>query len=229
MSQAMAAKLLPATIDDIDALMDVGRRAFAQDQLTAAIKAQVPEDTLLAYRRARLEKALIGNYMRCIKVVVNEDGTPEGKERIVAYAGWIAAKAKDNEAEAQQLEALMAADPVISSSLHGQTEKKIEERSDELLGKDRKSRYWYLASLCTDPGYQGRGYGLRLVKWGIEQAKADAQARPGEVDGAFLVATPAGLRTYLKAGMTRISDMIIDYGKGSGENGWKFVWLVERF
>ena len=230
-SQKLIVKLLPATIDDVDALLDIGQRSFASDQLNATIRAQMSNDYATAIRRERLERTLPeGDHgMNYAKIVLEEHDKTNGEQKIVAWCSWRAAKAKEPKAAEQVPEKLKDAMAAMDSSLGGEVEKRLEAKSDELLGTDRDARYWYLRSLCTDPEYQGRGFASQLVKWGMDLARADAQARPGEVDGVYIVATPAGLRTYVKAGLKEIGDMVVDYGKGDGEDGFRLVWLVEKF
>ena len=104
------------------------------------------------------------------------------------------------------------------------------QKSDELMGSDHKAHYWFLSSLATLPEHQQRGLATRLVQWSIDLARADAKARrPGEIKGVWTIATPSGLKTYLRAGMKEIGSEVIYFGKGGGENGQKYVWLVMRF
>lgn len=84
----------------------------------------------------------------------------------------------------------------------------------ECFGEDWETRYWYLCSLATLPAYQGRGAATRLVRWGLDQARADADARPELIKGACTVASPAGLATYKKCGIVEVGEVVHDIGKG---------------
>ena len=102
-------------------------------------------------------------------------------------------------------------------------------RSEALMGAERDTHYWYLDTLATVPAFQGRGLGSMLVRWGIEHAREDARARPGRVRGVWTIATPAGVQTYLKAGMREVGSEVFDYGEGGGGRGQRYVWLVMEF
>ena len=231
MAQRPAVKLIPATIEDLDSMLEIGERAFTPDQMAAVTRRQVPKATLQAFRRARLEKVLKeieggnNNNAHYLKLVLDEPGKRDGEQKIVACGGWHAPSSKD-----ELRDSFKDAEEVISSSFSGKMVKLCDEKSNELLGPDPNSRYWYLATLYTDPDYQGQGYGSQIVRWGLENAKADAQARPGKIEGVYLIATPAGLKTYLKAGMTVIGEGSAEYVGESGEKGeYKLVWLVQKF
>ena len=67
------------------------------------------------------------------------------------------------------------------------------------------------------------------MHWGIDLARKESVNSGGKIKGVWTIATPQGLRTYLKAGMKEIGSETFDIGKGMGENGYKFVFLVLMF
>jgi len=56
--------------------------------------------------------------------------------------------------------------------------------------------------------------------------EADVKAKPGLVDGAYLVASSAGARTYLKAGFVEIGEQYVNI---SGQEPYRHCWFVKRF
>ena len=70
-----------------------------------------------------------------------------------------------------------------------------------------------LSSLATLPAYQGREAATHLVRWGLDQARADADARPELIKGACTVAPSAGLATYKKCGISEVGEVVHDIGK----------------
>ncbi|KAL9089097.1 MAG: hypothetical protein Q9165_005910 [Trypethelium subeluteriae] len=79
----------------------------------------------------------------------------------------------------------------LDATVLGELREKTEMARKRVMG-GRKD-YWYLASMCTRPEYQGNGVGSMMLKWGIEQA-----SRAGK--DVYLEATPAGASLYRKHG-----------------------------
>ena len=194
-----------------------------------------------------------------IRMVLAEPEKQQENETTVGYAIWLAPKSKEEAEEEEQAKPKIeeAAEETIKKNtdyeenLEEVKDKKeaetdslpegmnlrlleevnnaVKKRSAKLLGDDFEQRYWYLQSLFTAPDYQRLGIGSRLLRYGLDQAKADTAARPEVVKGAHLVSTPTGLRTYLKGDMTIIGDMSVEVGEGIGEHGYKYVFLVKKF
>ncbi|MCJ1341021.1 hypothetical protein MMC09_006317 [Bachmanniomyces sp. S44760] len=101
--------------------------------------------------------------------------------------------------------------------------------SSRYLGPEFSSKYWCLDALATHLKYQHRGLGTRLAKWGIEQAEADAKARPGSVDGVYVIASEAGAKIYMGLGMAEIGRREGLKGLERDDEAFRHVWYVRRF
>lgn len=229
--------------DDVEALLEVGYQAFASDPTAIAAKAMLTSDESQAifrsWRRARLANAIEGRTPRgtdtywAKAVCISNDGSTES-EKVVAMIGFHGPAVDPDKPRLEPhpmvpaLESLPAETQNVID-YYQKMDDVVVKRSAELIGPEPDAHYWYLASLGTMPDHQQRGLANKLVAWGLDMAKADAKARPGKIKGVWTVATPMGLKTYLKAGMKEVGSEIIDYGKGGGENGQKYVWLLKTF
>ncbi|KAJ5780096.1 Acyl-CoA N-acyltransferase [Penicillium paradoxum] len=98
-------------------------------------------------------------------------------------------------------------------------------RAFKKLLEDSRKRYttendMILDLLATLPGYQGRGFGSAVLKWGTEKADA-SQSR------IFLEATPEGIPLYLKHGWKILEEVTIDYA-AFGSTGSESFSLMMR-
>ncbi|MCJ1380051.1 hypothetical protein MMC17_003154 [Xylographa soralifera] len=237
-------ELHPLSPEDVDAMIDVEEQAFATNPIGQAAMAILTTDETRAiargWKRVRMSNALEGRGDSSLdthwrKVVHKPAAGSDEKEQVVAVSGWSAPALDDTKPE---LEPRRVAPAFEDAPIENQKARELfkrlintltGEKSEELIGSDRNTHYWYLDILATLPEFQQRGLGSMLVQWGIEQARADANARPGRIKGVWTIATPMGLRTYLKAGMREIGSEIFDYGKGGGKSGQKYVWLLMKF
>lgn len=73
---------------------------------------------------------------------------------------------------------------------------------DELRSKFfGEEKHWYLASLFTWPGWQGRGVAKKLLSWAIE--KADAKSPPTPI---YLETSPPARAVYMHVGFVSHGD-----------------------
>ncbi|MCJ1420860.1 hypothetical protein MMC32_007219 [Xylographa parallela] len=235
--------LHPLSPTDVDTLLAVEARAFATNPIGRAADAHLttPETRAIAHawKRVRMSNVLEGRgdspavdrHWR--KIVYQPAGAAVAQ--VVAVAGWTAPALDATKPALEPRAAVPAVEDAPAENraareLFGRLHEALAgERSEVLVGGDRESHYWYLDTLATVPEFQQRGLGSWLVRWGIEQARADARARPGRVKGVWTIATPMGLRTYLRAGMEEIGSEVFDYGEGGGERGQRYVWLLMKF
>lgn len=110
------------------------------------------------------------------------------------------------------------------------------EISESVLGNRWEGKWWCLEALVTDEGYQRKGLGSRLVKWGLERIEQEVKGRNEEgsgeekIEGCYLVASPQGQKTYVNAGFVKVGSMEIDMpGKGEGGEKYEHLWFVKRF
>ena len=233
-------KVLPFTEADIEESLSLGEQAFADDPLTKALLGMLESDesraSMRESRRKRVAAFLQGERYgeqttlfrpHYAKVVYAPEGVSEGAGKMVGAVGWHAPSLADSPEEIRHFSTDTKPAPDVQRMIdtYQEIEKIIIPKSDEMMGPERNRKYWYLKSLYTDPEHQRKGIGSRLVQWGVDGARADAATRPEQIKGVWTIATPAGLKTYLNAGMKEVGDVSVDYGKGLGENGEKFVWL----
>lgn len=110
--------------------------------------------------------------------------------------------------------------------------------NEKYLGKEYEGRWWTLDVLIVDEKYQKRGLGSRLVKWGLEKVQESigqwnssldgADSGKEKIEGVYLVASPAGARTYEKAGFSKVGEKKLDF-EGKGEGEYAHAWFVKRF
>ncbi|MCJ1430923.1 hypothetical protein MMC27_000273 [Xylographa pallens] len=239
--------LHPLSPTDVDTLLDIEERAFATNPISRAATANLTTANLTtaetraiahAWKRVRMSNVLEGrgdssSVDRHWRKIVYHP--PSADAQVVAVAGWTAPAL---DATKPTLEPRDAVPPFEDAPEENRRARElfkrlhdtlVGQRSAALVGSDCETHYWYLDTLATVPEFQQRGLGSMLVRWGIEQARADARARPGRVKGVWTIATPMGLRTYLRAGMEEIWNEVFDYGEGGGERGQKYVWLRMKF
>jgi GNAT superfamily N-acetyltransferase len=72
--------------------------------------------------------------------------------------------------------------------------------------------HWWLSALATDPAYQRRGFGTKLIDWGFDQADSD-----GVVAG--MMCSTASLPYYLKKNFVHTGEVRF---------GPHVAWVCER-
>lgn len=157
------------------------------------------EESRAALREVRRERAESflrgGGYNERTKHAYQSHGakvvfTPEQKEsstgQIVALCSWQAptediAQQPEKEPKAEKHNAI----PDFKRALefYKSLDEIVRTKSEEFIGPECHTHYWYLSSLATLPSHQQKGLGTGLLQWGIEKARADAAARPGKIKG----------------------------------------------
>ena len=159
---------------------------------------------------------------------------------IVGGCYWVKPAPRSSEPTAESADALpahlepypMVPLPEVEEALNRLAkglDPQFEGKAHEFIGPDWKTNWWNLRSLGVVPEHQFKGLGTKMVQWGIELVREDARKRPGLIKGVWVAATAAGLKTYLKAGMKEVGDMMIDYGTDDGVAGPKYVYLTVEF
>jgi GNAT superfamily N-acetyltransferase len=118
--------------------------------------------------------------------------------------------------------------------------------NERFLGKAYEARFWLLDALYVDTEFQRRGLGTRLVRWGLETAEEGRRTKKGktvgeneageeerretdvEVEGVYLISSPAGQKTYTKCGFEKVGERAISSVTGKRED-MVFSWYVKRF
>lgn len=170
---------------------------------------------------------------RMAKMVLDDPSKSYGDMMAVSYIVWktpLPLHSAESESElaaasAQEIAELQVSDGV-DRDLVIRLKTEYRALNKKYLGEDYESRYWELDALATLPTYQRMGLGSTLVKWGLDMVEADMKARPGEVDGAYLVASPAGSSTYRKAGFVEVGEQFV---KVNGQEPYRHCWFVKQF
>jgi GNAT superfamily N-acetyltransferase len=166
------------------------------------------------------------------KIVLSADPS-----KIISYIVWNPPNVDTRSKEQKEKE--LRAD-IESGSSGRDTEKiynmKKEDRvlNERYLGKGYEGRWWTLEVLMTDEKFQRRGLGSKLVRWGLEKVEQDVKNRnekgKGErIEGVYLIASPAGTRTYEKAGFVRVGERTVEVGREDKKEGYTHAWFVRRF
>ncbi|KAE9365223.1 hypothetical protein N431DRAFT_430728 [Stipitochalara longipes BDJ] len=105
------------------------------------------------------------------------------------------------------------------------------ELNEKYFGADYQERFWELDALVVDEGFQKRGLGSRLVAEGMKEierkVKEEREGEGRKVEGVYLVANPAGRRTYENAGFELLG------GRPLRREGMRddhmHLWFLKRF
>ena len=196
-------KILPISIPaDIPSLLRINYHVTIQDPLHQAKTSLISETEFISSGIPGAEKEFRDkNSSRKVmaKMVLDDTSKYDGDMVVVAYIVWkrpLPTHCAKSESELATAFAKEVAELQVSEGVDRNlvVQLKTEYRvlNKKYLGEDYESRYWELDALATLPTYQRMGLGSSLVKWGLDMVEADMKARPGEVDGAYLVASPAG-------------------------------------
>ncbi|KAK6841119.1 hypothetical protein PG987_001979 [Apiospora arundinis] len=171
----MALQYREGTEADTDAVSDAYSDSFSSDAITQRLF----PPTILTPR-----------YILAINPALS------GKESVVALAKWVAPSAAaepespETEDWASRIDWPEGSDVALGTEFFTMLEKKHEEH---MGGRP----HWYLELLAVRKGYQGKGVGKHLLKWGLELADKDGLE-------VYLQAGPAGVPLYRKCGFEDI-------------------------
>lgn len=154
--------------------------------------------------------------------------------RLVSYVVWYGPGEEDSRSEEEKDRDVRKGVEEMSDGLDKELVYRLKTEgrvlSERFLGKGYRSKWWELEALVTDEEYQRRGLGSRLVNWGLGRVEEDVKARrergEREVEGAYLVASPQGARTYEKAGFVKVGEKMVEK---EGVEGYEHAWYVKRF
>jgi GNAT superfamily N-acetyltransferase len=74
--------------------------------------------------------------------------------------------------------------------------------------------------------YQRRGLGSRLVEWGLKHVEGMVRRSEGRLEGCYLIANPAGDKTYRKAGFEMVGERSTEEGL---DEKYRHCWFVKKF
>ena len=237
MSSPPKFKILPVSIPtDIPSLLRINYHVTVQDPLHQAKTSLVSESEYVSSGMLGAEKQFSGQNAsrnRMAKMVLDDPGKSDGDMMVVSYIVWKAplpphsakSESESAAASAREIDELQVSEGV-DRDLVVRLKTEYRVLNKKFLGEDYESRYWELDALATLPAYQRMGLGSRLVKWGLDMVEAAIKAKPGEVDGAYLVASPAGSSTYRKAGFAEIGEQFVEM---PGQEPYRHCWFVKRF
>ncbi|KAK7990007.1 phosphoribosyl transferase domain protein [Apiospora arundinis] len=188
----MALQYREGTEADTDAVSDAYSDSFSGDAITQRLFPATSPQSLVCIKDW-LGGGLKDPHSRYILAV---NPALSGKESVVALAKWVApsaaAEPESPEAEdwASRIDWPEGSDVALGTEFFTMLEKKHEEH---MGGRP----HWYLELLAVRKGYQGKGVGKHLLKWGLELADKDGLE-------VYLQAGPAGVPLYRKCGFEDI-------------------------
>ena len=236
MSSPPKFKILPISIlADIPSILRINYHVTIQDPLHQAKTSLVSESEYISSGMPGAEKQFCGkdaSRNRMAKMVLDDPTKSDEDMMVVAYTVWktplphsTKSKSELDAAFTQEIAELQVSEGV-DRDLVVRIKTEYRDLSQQYLGESYESRYWELDALATLPTYQRMGLGSRLVKWGLDLVEAGMKANPGEIDGAYLVASPAGFSTYRKAGFVKIAEQFVNV---AGQEPYRHCWFVKRF
>ncbi|KAJ5925002.1 hypothetical protein N7454_007641 [Penicillium verhagenii] len=186
-----------ATEADALGLGRVNNDSFQDRLMLPAMFPETDQPTLRTYKSFHIMKHLTAPETHVLKITDPTTGT------IIGYGRWIIPTVlgiPPNVPELSEGAQIYAKDPVAFAP--------------------QPLQFKHLDLLATLPGYQGRGVGSAILRWGINQADA-VQAR------IYLEATPEGYPVYLKYGFKALEEITLDYEK-MGSHGKEDLVLMIR-
>lgn len=151
---------------------------------------------------------------------------------MVAYIVWAPPATKKDERTQEEVEKDIR---VEADGLGEGNDKEIyyalrledEALNKKFLGNGFETRLWELNALVVDENFQRKGLGTRLVKWGLEELE---KRRERGVEGAYLIASPQGEKTYRNAGFERVGERVARAAaEGDVEGSYTHGWFVKSF
>lgn len=210
--------LTEATIEDVPDLIRVHTAAYRSDLFSNLMLLNRSDEMHQALMQNSIEHWLAEPQAHIIKAA-GADG------QIVGWACWvlkerpIAAGKADKPTE--ETGAVPPDAPDQASVLGGLMSKEKARREDEHMAG---TRYLALQGLATDPRFQGRGVGTRLIRWGTARASAEGHLP------CWTHASPAACGLYAKNGFEEVgkSDYNLSEWAPGGKDGGR-GWGVYSF
>ncbi|ETS81019.1 hypothetical protein PFICI_06021 [Pestalotiopsis fici W106-1] len=217
------------TVADSDAISRNNMSAFWQDV-----------NWVLSWRHTTLEKHIIESAKRYPRNLLKDrDNTRHQKAidpetgRLVGYARWlipaahavtdigtpvwpeavVPAVSPDEEAEFERIAESADWKPDVTSD--PLDHEMVEIRKELMTGRD----YMLLDYLAVHPENQRKGIASLLVESGIRQAKKLGL-------DIFLVARPAGMPVYQRAGFQIIRELVQDDSIYGGQGEWRTYYMI---
>jgi GNAT superfamily N-acetyltransferase len=228
--------LLPLSLlHDAPEILRIHYQVHASDPLYSTTNTHLPSlSTFISDRTPELLSRFSKPGSITAKLVLSSD-----QSKMVSYAVFFPPE-KDDRSEEEKIGALWDSvkerEGVDRERIYGLM-KGEKETSVRVLGEGWEGKWWCLNSLVTDEGYQRKGLGSRLIRWGLERIEEEVKRRNelldgnGEerIEGCYLVASPQGQKTYVNAGFVKVGSLEIDMpGKEGGEK-YEHLWFVKRF
>ncbi|KAB5547359.1 acetyltransferas-like protein [Coniochaeta sp. 2T2.1] len=185
----MALTLRPATPSDIPSLVSIFFDGFASHPPTQRI---FPAGT------APAEAYWLDGFSSDIKdpkvyLVVVEDASTTPHPTVVGFAKWSRHPATEKPPFFSPLADdnwPVNGDRAMARSFFGT----LHDKHEKIMGG---REHWYLELIATRTGWQRRGLGGMLVRWGLERADAEGWE-------AYLDATPEGRGLYERLGFGKV-------------------------
>ncbi|KAJ5133110.1 Acyl-CoA N-acyltransferase [Penicillium atrosanguineum] len=213
----MAYQIEYATEADGSALARINVESFQGRGLLNSVFPEATEAELQNYKAIYAMKHLADPQMHVLKITDPTSG------EVVSYARWLIPATVDSVSQpalSGQAQ-VFAQDPTRFCPQPMNEALYTEFRG--LLQKSRKKHAtdddMMLDLLATLPGYQGRGIGSTMLKWGT--SKADAAGRR-----LYLEATGEGQPLYLKAGFHPVDEFILDRTQFGGKGQESFTIMI---
>ncbi|KAJ6125770.1 Acyl-CoA N-acyltransferase [Penicillium sp. IBT 18751x] len=213
----MAYHIEYATEADGPALARINVESFQGRGLLNNVFPKASEAALRAYKTINAMKHLANPSMHVLKITDPTSG------EVVSYARWLipaSVESPSRPALSEQAQ-IFAQDPTrfapqpMNEVLFTEFRKLLEKSREKHATDDDMM----LDLLATLPGYQGRGIGSTMLKWGT--LKADAAGRR-----LYLEATGEGMPLYLKAGFKPVDEIVLDRSQFGGMGQESFTIMI---
>lgn len=244
--------LLPAATDDVANLLGIHLGAFESDQFSNLMLLGRDPDVFKGLIQKSIEAWMSDPKAQMTKAVaangvivgyacwITEDAAPEEVKPTTAPTKLEPVpKIVDEQAQQQapgpsggsaKASAWDAPDPqpkLLPQDLGKLMRKDLMAHKNQLVGNQR---HMVLQALVTDPEWQNRGIGARLVQWGTKRADAEGVA-------CWAHASPSGYGVYLRAGFAEmgaseyeLNDYLPEDERGKSAWGtYTFRYMVRKY
>lgn len=170
-------RLTPVTSNDIPALVRIHKAAFETDQFCKFMLYGRDKNT----HQIRLTKSLASSMSDQAAQVIQALDNATGQ--VLGWACWVKkgekAVSQDPEPSIPQQDVTQAKMPAVKEPMSAPMSAR-QKMVGRMLGDEIKQQeshmkgvYMVLQRLATDPEFQRRGVGSKLVKWGLDRADAE--------------------------------------------------------